>query len=230
MGTDVRKLVWQGYPASNVLGCDLRQEFIDAGYELYQDRGSCKIHFFEDDLFSVPATADHASTQPPTELSQVTKLVQLKDRINHFYTGAVFHLFNEETQFAFALRVGALLKREKGSIAFGRDQGHSVEGKMDDHLGRCVHSLRHCARHWLFELAMERGPHADLEVILHRDRYAHSPASWARMWKRVFTQLESAEFAEKHVVVDAILSEGFDIKFFDSKARYGHLYWSVKIV
>ena len=34
MGTDVRKLVADGYPGANVLGCDLRRAFIDSGYTL----------------------------------------------------------------------------------------------------------------------------------------------------------------------------------------------------
>lgn len=35
--------------------------------------------------------------------------------------------------------------------------------------------------------------------------YGHSPSSWKEMWKDVFTELESLEYFETHVVVEAEL-------------------------
>jgi len=136
MGTDVRKLVSDGYPASNVLGCDLRQGFIDAGYSLFQDKETCKIHFFTSDIFEVPATI---STTPAllSDLSSITDLRQLEGSIDHFYAGALFHLFDEPTQYAIAIRIaGTLLKRKEGSVIFGRHQGLHEEGMIADGIGR----------------------------------------------------------------------------------------------
>ncbi|THH31627.1 hypothetical protein EUX98_g2555 [Antrodiella citrinella] len=194
MGTDVRKLVFDGYPASNVVGCDLRQEFIDLGYELYKDRSSCAIRFIVDDIFDADAPTDHAAS----DLAQVTRLCQLKDRVSHFYLGALFHLYDEQTQFAIALAVGKLLHKEKGGIAFGRHHGVTKEGVADDHLGR--------------------------------NRYAHSPTSWTTMWRQVFTQLVSAEFANSRIVVDAVLNAGFAKEILGAPSQTGMMYWSVKIV
>ncbi|KAL6299382.1 hypothetical protein BKA93DRAFT_595333 [Sparassis latifolia] len=134
MGTDVRKLVF-GYPAAHILGCDLRQEFIDGGYKLYQDAATCPIHFFTSDIFSVPVSFD-ARSPGSADISTVTELVQLQGTVTHIYTGALFHLFDETTQYAIALRVAALLKREPGAIVFGRHSGLEHEGMIDDHLGR----------------------------------------------------------------------------------------------
>lgn len=50
------------------------------------------------------------------------------------------------------------------------------------------------------------------------------------MWKRVFTQLESAEFAETRVVVDAVMEDGFSKEIFQKTNGISLLYWSVKIV
>lgn len=233
VGTDVRKLVFDGYVATNILGCDLRQEFIDLGYDLYQDRDTCSIRFFTDDLFSVALTVETPSVSP--DLSQVTKLSELVGRIDHFYLGALFHLYDEEGQFAIALIVGKLLRREKGSIVFGRHQGFEVEGLVDDHLGRCVQCI-FVAFSRISVGVLEEGfssrlvVRADQNAVPFRNRYAHSPASWIELWKRVFTQLESAEFAETRVVVDAVLEEGFAKEVFMTQARTSMLYWSVKIV
>lgn len=140
VGTDVRKLVYDGYPATSVLGCDLRQDYIDLGYKLYQDRDSSLIHFFTSDVFDVPvnlgpgSTSHEGATAVPT--GQVTELSQLTGSLTHIYTGALFHLFDESTQYAIAHRLALLLKKVPGAIVFGRHRGAVNEGIMDDHLGR----------------------------------------------------------------------------------------------
>ena len=75
-------------------------------------------------------------------ISDVKSLSELRGRITHFYTGALFHLFDEPTQYALALRVAALLKREPGAIVFGRHQGLAEAGYIDDHLGRYAHTVQ----------------------------------------------------------------------------------------
>lgn len=145
VGTDVRKLVMDGYPAQNVLGADLRQAFIDLGYQLYQDTTANPIRFFTSDIFTV-----HPHPSPPglaqnteintkcEEISQIANLEQLRGRIDHFYLGALFHLFDEETQYALALRVASLLKRQSGSVIFGRHQGLRSAGLLDDIMKKFV--------------------------------------------------------------------------------------------
>ncbi|KDQ57217.1 hypothetical protein JAAARDRAFT_131509 [Jaapia argillacea MUCL 33604] len=191
MGTDVRKLALDGYPARNILGCDLREEYITLGYKLFQDRKKSEIRFLAADIFDVPLTHKPSNADP----TSATQLAQLQGSLTHVYTGALFHLFDEATQYAIAARVGVLLKREKGAVVFGRHQGLEDAGMIDDHM--------------------------------KRTRYGHSPTSWPLLWKRVFTELEDAEFAEKRLVVDAKLTENLSgIPGRSSRM----LYWSVKIV
>ncbi|KAH9933633.1 uncharacterized protein BXZ73DRAFT_46180 [Epithele typhae] len=136
MGTDVRKLVLDGYPATNVLGCDLRPEFIQLSHKFFSDSPvTCKIRFFADNAFDLPLGT--TESEPPTEVpTEVTSLSQLQGALTHVYTGALFHLFNEENQYALALRVASLLKRVPGAVVFGRHQGLENAGTIDDHLGR----------------------------------------------------------------------------------------------
>ncbi|KAH8116495.1 hypothetical protein DFH11DRAFT_1214818, partial [Phellopilus nigrolimitatus] len=60
MGTDVRKLVLDGYPAARVAGCDLRHTFVDAGHALFANRDTCRTAFFTSDIF----TLDLANPDP----------------------------------------------------------------------------------------------------------------------------------------------------------------------
>lgn len=201
MGTDVRKLVLDGYPASNILGCDLRREFIDAGYKLFQDQPTCKVHFFTSDIFEVPSSLSSSPTPSDVNLENVTDLIQLQGKIDHFYAGALFHLFDEATQYAIAIRIaGVLLKRKEGSVVFGRHQGLFEEGMIADGIGR--------------------------------NRYGHSPKSWEALWKKVFAVVESEEFANEKVKVDAILDENWRKDLFKGMNRgvTCMLQWSVRII
>lgn len=134
VGSDVRKLVSDGYPARNVVGADLRQEFLDLGRRLYGS--SWDINFFTSDIFEVPYPFPKNISTDDIPISNAKDLTQLRGRITQFYTGALFHLFDEATQYALALRVAELLKREPGAIVFGRHQGLSEAGYINDHLGR----------------------------------------------------------------------------------------------
>lgn len=135
MGTDVRKLAADGYPASRIAACDLRPIFIELGHKLYADAAPCRIRFFTSDVLALPPDAAPAPALP---LEQVTDLPQLARRVRHLYTGALFHLFDEPTQRALARRLALLVRRAPGSAIFGRHQGLRAAGYIDDHLGRCV--------------------------------------------------------------------------------------------
>ena len=139
VGTDVRKLALDGYHAQNIVACDLRQEFIDAGHKLFQDTdGSCKINFFATDIFDVTpasASAEAEVALPLSDLKEVKSLNKLKGRITHLYAGSLFHIWNVETQYAVALRFASLAKPAPGTIIFGRHQGSETAGIIGSEMG-----------------------------------------------------------------------------------------------
>ncbi len=141
VGTDLRKLVSDGYPASNVIGCDLRPQYFDFGYELFGDADRCPIRFFAGNIFDLPDNPsppgpDLAQETSPPGLASAINLSQLRGTLTHIYTGALFHLFDEEAQYMLAVRLAVLLKRSPGAMVFGRHQGLEKAGKIEDHLGR----------------------------------------------------------------------------------------------
>ncbi|KAA1472575.1 hypothetical protein DENSPDRAFT_838894 [Dentipellis sp. KUC8613] len=200
MGTDVRKLVYDGFLASQVVGCDLRPEFIAAGHKLYSDAANSSIHFFAGDMFAHPLPAlPRAGVQPSTTpLSEVSSLVELTGRVTHIYTGALFHLWDESSQLALALRLACLLRRIPGATIFGRHQALEQAGMIDDHM--------------------------------ERRRYGHSPASWGLLWRKVFKEVDGDQFNEDSVIVEAELSDALNRPdLFPRNNNPLMMYWSVRL-
>lgn len=129
VGSDARKLAYDGYPASRILGLDIFADFVGFGHELYDDSDSCDIRFLTADIFSAPAVFD--SKQLGSSMSG-SPLVELCGSIMHIYAGGLFHLFDEQTQHQLALRLACLLKRERGAIVFGRHEGFEVAQRIPD--------------------------------------------------------------------------------------------------
>ncbi|KAK0341756.1 hypothetical protein LTR02_017117 [Friedmanniomyces endolithicus] len=50
-GQDLRRLVFDGAPASNLTGVELEQGFLDLGYELLLDRGRFRVPLIAGDFF-----------------------------------------------------------------------------------------------------------------------------------------------------------------------------------
>jgi len=159
MGTDLRYLVQSGYPSTSVIGCDIRGDFIDLGYELYGDRDTNQIPFFVGDIFDITllpfpqAAAPEATRVLPKD---VQSLNELRGRVKYIFAGLLFHLFDEGTQEAIARRLATLLDMTPGNgpaVIFGKHMCKAVESVIDDDMGRT--------------------------------RYAHSPESWVKLWERV---------------------------------------------
>lgn len=139
VGTDARRLVYDGYAARNVFATDLRESFLADGHELYRDAETSKIRFFPSDVFDLPTPSSPASREPSgTPLSQVTKLSDLQNQVSHMYIALLFHLFDEASQYEIALKVGSLLKRTSGAVIFGRHQGAEKAGVVSDKFFKLV--------------------------------------------------------------------------------------------
>ncbi|KAI5119845.1 hypothetical protein M0805_008411 [Coniferiporia weirii] len=205
MGTDVRKLAQDGYPPKRIAGCDLQRAFIDTGYTLFADRDTCEITFLASDVFELEFNAEPAACGPSTRaFHETTTLSDLRGRLTHVHAGALFHLFDEETQRALAIRLLKLLlvppgcvigdTPATGAIIFGRHQGLEKSGVIDEYMGK--------------------------------ERYGHDTASWSEMWHSAFAALYGEAFAAEHVVVDAELRAAGVL----GGSKVDWLFWSVKVV
>lgn len=131
VGTDVRKLAFDGYTAKNIFGTELSRAFIKAGHKLYSDADTCEIRFIPADIFELPVQITE-DTQIP---EKVAELVKLRHSFTHIYSGAFFHMFDEDAQYQVALRFVTLVKPEKGVIIYGNHHG-AQEGEKIEHASK----------------------------------------------------------------------------------------------
>lgn len=111
-GQDIRKLVVDGVDSSHCYGSDLLPDFIELGYELFQDKGKLQTKFFAANVFD-----------------ETSSLAELNGTIDIISTNAFFHLFNWDQQKKASLRVVRLLKPKKDSLVVGRQLGSAKPGE-----------------------------------------------------------------------------------------------------
>lgn len=116
LGTDLRMLVWEGYPAEYLVGSDINAHFIDCGYDLFRDRNNCKITFFVGDVFDPEPSAKY------------------RHRAAVVNAGSVIHLLNSiESIREFVRRIANLLR--PGGIFVGSHMGadHTISVFREDY-------------------------------------------------------------------------------------------------
>jgi Methyltransferase domain len=114
VGTDVREFLLDGGGANGsnkIIGVDLEQDFLDLGQALFKGP-TPGIEFRAANLIDSPET----------------RLDDIKGKVTLLYTGAVFHLFQEEDQRKFAENIYTLLAKEGEVVVFGMHVGAKVKG------------------------------------------------------------------------------------------------------
>ena len=119
-GQDIRRLVADGIPGEKLYGADLRLEFLELGYELFQDKGSLKAHFLEGDIFEEDDEAEGGK-----------ELSNLNGKIDIIYAAAFLHLFNWEEQVRAGTRMVRLMT--ENSLVFGWQLGTTKPGSRARH-------------------------------------------------------------------------------------------------
>lgn len=98
--------------SSYCYGSDLLPDFIELGYELFQDKEKLKTKFFAGNVFD-----------------ETSDLKELHGTIDIMSTNSFFHLFNWDQQKKASLRVVKLLKPKKDSLVVGRQLGNAKPGE-----------------------------------------------------------------------------------------------------
>ncbi|KAJ5448036.1 hypothetical protein N7445_002857 [Penicillium cf. griseofulvum] len=107
VGQELRQLVFDGVPSENLYASDLRQDFYDIGYDLFNDLDHLKAQFIVADVFD--------------DNSDLVK--DLSDKIDIVNAASFFHLFNWNQQVLVAKRLVGLLRDKPGSLLIGRQIG-----------------------------------------------------------------------------------------------------------
>lgn len=113
-GQDLRKLVVDGAPGSQLVGAELNPDFIDLGYDLFMDRNTYGGRFIAGDIFEdTPGSAMKA----------------LDRTIDIVHIASFLHLFGWDEQVKAAVRLVKFLKNKPGTIVLGRQVGSSKPGE-----------------------------------------------------------------------------------------------------
>lgn len=99
--------VFDGVPSENLYASDLRQDFYDIGYDLFNDHDHLKAQFIVADIFD--------------DNSDLVK--NLTHKIDIVNAASFFHLFNWNQQLLVAKRIVGLLQDKPGSLLIGRQIG-----------------------------------------------------------------------------------------------------------
>lgn len=171
VGTDVRKLVSDGYPSQQVIATDLHAGINscfptsevaaepntglwNAGHELFKSNPEeFPIAFLTGDIFELTSPSLASQNSPlPSSLSHLKTLHPLNGRVSVIYATHFFHLFDIERTKLLAERFDKLLSPESGSFIYGL------------HLG-----------------ARE----ATMQTSTAGTMFVHSPESWQELWYKV---------------------------------------------
>jgi SAM-dependent methyltransferase len=125
-GQEIRRLVHDGVPSSHLWGTDLRPEFFELGYKLFQDKDTLKSNFIAADIFD-----------PSSPLKD------LEGKIDIIYAGSFLHLFNYEQQIAVCKRIVEILRARKGSFVLGRQVGNLEAGEKVHRTNAAQSMFRH---------------------------------------------------------------------------------------
>lgn len=135
-------------------GTDLRQSFIDLGYDLFQDRTTAPRMIAADFL------ADPAASSP--------SLTALEGRFEIIHACSFFHVFSRDEQLRACTRALRLLHEKPGSFVFGTQPGGGAHGKprddpREDAAKRCWHSKETWRELWL-EVGRRVGTRLEVDV------------------------------------------------------------------
>jgi SAM-dependent methyltransferase len=103
-GTDIRQLILDEYPETSIVGVDLYRQFIDIGYDLFQDKNTLNVKFLTGNIFD-----DHFLS-PSSDIVASATLDQYKHQVTYLNAGSVLHLFNGEQIRSFIQRAALLMK------------------------------------------------------------------------------------------------------------------------
>ncbi|PVH89870.1 hypothetical protein DL98DRAFT_601378 [Cadophora sp. DSE1049] len=112
-GQDIRKLIYDGAPASSIYGAELRSEFIELGFDCFRDRETIGATFLTANIFD-----------PDSPLKG------LEGKMNVVNIGLFLHQFDWNGQCKACERIVALLKPEKGVLVIGQQVGSLVQSDV----------------------------------------------------------------------------------------------------
>jgi SAM-dependent methyltransferase len=133
LGQDIRKLVLDGVPSSQITGLELEQTFIDLGFSLFKDKDHLKTKFLKANI-----------------LTDVDTLSQFEGKMSSIYIGMVLVLFNYEEQKTVLRNLLKILVDDGTGILVGNTVGHKDGLAFPGMMGKMtqLHNLETWKKLW----------------------------------------------------------------------------------
>ena len=106
MGQDLRHLAADAAPSDNMYGADIESAFWELGYDLFQDRSTFHGRYFDSDILGDTSAFKISSLRQ-----------QLQGKVDVVYAGAIFHLWDVDTQFDALISLVELTKKASMVVA-----------------------------------------------------------------------------------------------------------------
>ncbi|OJA08414.1 hypothetical protein AZE42_00975 [Rhizopogon vesiculosus] len=136
-GNDARKAVADGWPVTQMISTDIKQELWDLGHDLFRStHSSFPSLFIAGDCLdpSFLSSEPGHTSPPPPDLSLVTSLNDLHGKLTAVHASSIFHLFSAEEQASLVRSVAALLYPAEGSVVFGSHIGLPKQGTVREEI------------------------------------------------------------------------------------------------
>ena len=160
IGHDLRRLVFDGCPPHNLIGCDVVNSWWDVGFEFYRDlKGPFGKHarYVEDDILQPAGGELHTRRNAPPRGGKL-KLADLEGQIDIINAGLLLHFWGWDDQVRVCKNLVALSK-SPGSIIVGCQIGSTSKNQMEPHC--------------------KENPYGTIET------YWHNPETWKHMWTQI---------------------------------------------
>lgn len=160
LGQDLRRLVQDGAPGEYLVGLDLEREYIELGYELFNDRSTLRSIFLAQDF-----------NEDTPELSRLAR------RIKIINSGYFMHLWDWQTQLNAAKRMIRLISPGRGSLITGVHFGSRSAGLWTNvpagFQAMFLHNQRTLSELWA-QAAHETQTKWKFECLVEDDEYCKS--------------------------------------------------------
>ncbi|KAK0511129.1 hypothetical protein JMJ35_006681 [Cladonia borealis] len=117
LGKEIRYLVQDGVPSTQLYGFDLEPEFIELGYQLFRDRDRLQATFVSGDILAEPTTPEGQ------------ELARLQGEIDIIFASSFLHVWDWGDMIKAARSLVSMTRPCRGSMILGKQLGSLKAGQ-----------------------------------------------------------------------------------------------------
>ena len=116
-GQELRFLVYEGIPSTQLYGFDLESDFVEFGYQLFRDRDRLHATFVFANVLASPTSPEGV------------RLTELEGKMDLVFASSFLHVFDWDQMITAAKRLVSLTRPQAGSMVLGKQMGSVIAGQ-----------------------------------------------------------------------------------------------------